>query len=126
MQTSQTLYQRLGGTPGIEAIVDAVVAAHAANPTIQARFLPYLADPARLSVIKRHTVQFFEMGSGGPSRYEGRSMRDAHHGLNVSAEEYVAAIDDILQVLRERGVDEVTQKDVLAITFSLKGDILRR
>ena len=65
MTETRTLYDRLGGTPGIEAIVDAVVAAHAENPTIKARFLPYLAEPARLSVIKRHTVQFFELGSGG-------------------------------------------------------------
>ena len=126
MTETRTLYDRLGGTPGIEAIVDAVVAAHAENPTIKARFLPFLAEPARLSVIKRHTVQFFELGSGGPSRYEGRSMRDAHRGMNVSGEEYLAAIDDILQVLRARSIDEQTQNDVLAIAFSLKGEILRQ
>ncbi len=124
MQT-QSLYQRLGGTQGITSLVDDIVVAHMENPTIKARFLPILGDPARLSVIKQHTIQFLEMGGGGPAKYEGRSMSDAHRGMNISAEEYVAAIDDILHVLRKHAIDEQTQKDVLAIAYSLKGDIVR-
>jgi hemoglobin len=51
-------------------------------------------------------------------------MRDAHRGMNVSEAEYMAAIDDILAVLRKHSIDEQTQKDVLAISYSLKQDIL--
>jgi hemoglobin len=36
----------------------------------------------------------------------------------------MAATDDILAALRKHGVDEQTQKDVLAIAYSLKGQIL--
>ena len=87
--------------------------------------MPILSDPARVAVIKQHTCQFLEMGGGGPAKYEGRSMRDAHRGMNISPEEYMAAIDDILLVLRKHEIDEQTQKDVLAIAYSLKADILR-
>lgn len=123
MQT-RSLYERLGGTSGIGALVDDIVAAHAANPTIRARFLPILETPDRLAVIKQHTVQFLSAGSGGPTDYRGRSMRDAHRGMNVSEAEYMAAVDDILETLKKRGIDEGTQKDVLAIAYSLKGEIL--
>ena len=126
MQTAEPLFLRLGGPAGIAAIVDAIVVAHMENPTIKARFLPILSDPARLAVIKQHTCQFFEMGGGGRAHYEGRSMPDAHRGMNISPEEYMAAIDDILMVLRTRGIDENTQKDVLAIAYSLKGEIVRQ
>jgi len=125
MQTAQPLYLRLGGPEGIASLVDDIVAAHAENPTIKARFLPILQDPARLAVIKQHTCQFFEMGGGGPAKYEGRSMGDAHRGMNISPEEYMAAIDDILLVLKKREIDQQTQNDVLAIAYSLKSDILR-
>jgi hemoglobin len=125
MQATPSLFQRLGGTQGIAAIVDDIVVAHCENPIIRARFLPIAAQPERLAVIKQHTVSFFEMGSGGPATYSGRSMRDAHKGMNVSGEEYLAAIDDIMNVLRKRQVDEQTQKDVLAIAYSLKDDIVR-
>jgi hemoglobin len=121
---TQSLYQRLGGSPGIARLVDDVVTAHAENPVIGARFRPYLEQPERLAVIKQNTCAFFEMGSGGPAQYKGRSMRDAHKGMNVSATEYMAAIDDIMDVLRRHGADEETQKDVLAIAYSLKTEIV--
>jgi hemoglobin len=124
MQT-ETLFQRLGGTQGIAAIVDDIVVAHMENPTIRARFLPILTQPERLSAIKAHTVNFLEMGSGGTAKYEGRSMRDAHKGMNISGEEYMAVLDDIMGVLKKRQIDEQTQKDVLAIAYSLKDDIIR-
>jgi hemoglobin len=36
----------------------------------------------------------------------------------------MAALDDILTAPRKRGVGDETQKDVLAIAYSLKGEIL--
>jgi len=44
--------------------------------------------------------------------------------MNINAAEYVAAVDDILAVLCKHNIDEQTQKDVLAIAYSLKGDIV--
>ncbi len=118
---TRSLFERLGGSSGISAIVDDIVAAHMKNPVIRARFLPYVETPDRMAIIKRHTCEFLEMGSGGPSKYSGKSMRDAHRGMNVSEAEYMAAVDDILDVLKARRIDEQTQKDVLAIAYSLKG-----
>jgi len=125
MQAQESLYQRLGGSEGIAALVDDIVISHMENPTIRARFLPLLSDPTRLGVIKQHTIQFFAAGSGGPAAYEGRSMRDTHRGMNISGEEYLAVIDDIMAVLRKHGKDEQTQKDVLAIAYALKPEIMR-
>ena len=121
----RSLYQRLGSSEGIAALVDDIVDAHMKNPAIKARFLPIASEPERLKVIKAHTCAFFEAGSGGPAQYAGRSMIDAHRGMNVSEQEYMAVIDDILGVLEKRGIDETTRNDVLGIAYSLKGDILR-
>lgn len=118
------LHQRLGGTDGIAALVDGIVAAHMSNPAIKARFLPVAREPERLAVIKQHLCAFLESGSGGPAQYKGRSMPDAHRGMNINEVEYVAAVDDILAVLRKHGIDEQTQNDVLAIAYSLKDDIM--
>ncbi len=49
---------------GITAIVDDVVDAHMKNPSICARFLPYLEQLEKLGVIKRHTLNFFSAWSG--------------------------------------------------------------
>jgi len=120
----ETLYQRLGGSSGINAIVADIVALHMENPIIRARFRPYLETPEKLEITKKHLCAFLEAGSGGTAKYTGRTMRDTHRGMNINEAEYMATIDDILAALRKHGIDEQTQKDVLAIAYSLKGEIL--
>ena len=120
----ETLYRRLGGSSGINALVDDIVALHMENPVIRARFRPYLETPEKLEITKKHLCAFLEAGSGGTAKYTGRSMRDTHRGMNINEAEYMATIDDILAALRKHGIDEQTQKDVLAIAYSLKGEIL--
>jgi hemoglobin len=119
-----SLYDQLGGATGIAEIVDAVVDAHMRNPAIRARFAPYRDQPERLGVVKGHLRNFFAAGSGGPETYSGRSMPEAHRGMNLSHAEYFAAVDDILTTLEARGISESARKDVLAIVYSLKGDIM--
>ncbi|MGM0583943.1 MAG: group I truncated hemoglobin [Pseudomonadota bacterium] len=119
-----TLYERLGGAAGIRALVDGIVDAHLQNPVIQARFLPYLEQPERVAEIKRHTCAFFSEGSGGPDTYCGRSMADAHHGMEISDAEYDAATDDILSTLARHGHGDATQAEVRAILDSLRDEIV--
>jgi hemoglobin len=123
MQTT-SLFERLGGSSGIERIVDEVASRHLANPVIAARFRPYVEPPEKLQGLKTHLARFLEMGSGGPQRYEGRDMRSTHAGMNISPAEYMAAVDDIVAALEHVGIDEQTRKDVLAMAWSLKGDII--
>lgn len=119
-----TLFERLGGSSGIRALVDDIVALHMDNPTIQARFRPYLEQQEKLEATKRHLCAFLEAGSGGKAQYTGRTMPDTHRGMNISEAEYMAAVDDILAALGKHNIDDQTQKDVLAIAYSLKGEIM--
>jgi len=120
-----SLFERLGGSSGIRAIVDDIVARHLENPVIRARFQPYLETPDKIDAIKKHVCAFLEAGSGGKAQYTGRTMHDAHRGMNISEAEFMAALDDILAALKQRGVDEQSRNDVLAIGYSLKGEIIR-
>lgn len=120
----RSLFERLGGRAGISTIVDATVDAHMNNPAISNRFLPYLQEPERLAKIKNHTIDFFCAGSGGPNGYSGRDMVSTHRGMNISALEYMHAIDDIFSALDKHEIDEETKKDVLAILWSLKDLII--
>jgi hemoglobin len=121
-----TLFERLGGTSGITAIVDDVVQTHMENPAIGARFIPYGEQPERMAVIKKHTVDFFSAGSGGAVEYKGRSMEETHTGMNISREEYTHVIDDIMLVLGKHGMTDETKKDVLFILWSLRDMIIAR
>ncbi|MGM0408782.1 MAG: group I truncated hemoglobin [Bacteroidota bacterium] len=120
------LFERLGGTAGITAIVDDVIEAHMNNPAINARFKPYLTQPERLAKIRQHTIDFFSAGSGGPVEYKGRDMPTTHQGMNISAAEYMHVIDDIMGVLEKHNIDDASKKDVLAILWSLKETIMSK
>ena len=118
---SKSLYERLGGGQGIARIVDDVVAGHLVNPLIQTRF----QSAEDVDHLKRMACEFFAAGSGGPEKYTGKDMRAAHKGMNISEQEYIAVMDDILAALEKNNIDEATKKDVLAILYSLKGEIIR-
>ena len=120
IEKTATLYERLGGEEELTAIVDEVVEEHMNNPAISARFIPYKERPEYLAQIKKHTVNFFCAGSGGPQAYEGRDMTTTHRGMNINATEYMHVIDDIMIVLDRHNKDEQTKNDVLAILYSLK------
>ena len=120
IEKTATLYERLGGEEELTAIVDEVVEEHMNNPAISARFIPYKERPEYLAQIKKHTVNFFCAGSGGPQAYEGRDMTTTHRGMNINAAEYMHVIDDIMIVLDRHNKDEQTKNDVLAILYSLK------
>lgn len=122
--TAPSLYQKLGGAKGIASIVDGVVEAHLQNPVVRARFLPYLEDAEKVQVIKRHFCEFLGMGCGGPEVYSGRDMITVHRGMNISNEEFVAVLDDIMMVLDRHQVDEGTKKDMLYMAYSVKNQVV--
>ncbi len=119
-----TLYERLGGFHGIRRIVDVTIAAHFRNPIIKARFEPYLDRPGRVEEIKQQTCIFFSQGSGGPHSYQGRSMADAHQGMDIGEEEYGAAANDLLSPMATLGYTEATRSEVSAMLDALKSDIV--
>lgn len=116
-----TLYQRLGGAEGMARLVDDVVAAHLSNPIVKTRF----ENVKDLDHLKKMACEFFCAGSGGPETYTGKNMLAAHKGMNISEQEYLAVTDDIVGAMNKNGLDEDAKKDVIAILYSLKGEIIR-
>jgi hemoglobin len=117
---TSSLYERLGGSGGITAIASDLVDAHIKNPLIGQRF-----QAIDVAVAKQHAFEFFCMGSGGAESYTGRDLRSVHSGMNVSEQEFIAAVDDLMMVLDRNGIGEREKQEVLYIFYSLKGDVLR-
>lgn len=117
-----TLYERLGGADGIARLVDDAVDAHLNNPKVKTRF----ENTQDIEHAKKMSREFFCAGAGGPETYTGRDMLTTHKGMNISEEEYVAVMDDILGAMKKNKLGADEQKDVLAILYSLKGDIIHQ
>lgn len=116
-----SLYERLGRIEGIARIVHDVMAAHLSNPLIRTRF----EASKDLAHAERMAVEFFCAGCGGPQAYTGRDLLATHKGMNISEQEYMAAMDDILGALEKNEIDAATRMEVTAVLYSMKGQVIR-
>ncbi len=116
------LFERLGGRDGIRKLVDRIMANHMANPLVKTRF-----EHAKQSVeqISEHAVEFFCTGLSGVDTYKGRPLTKAHAGMNISEQEFIAALDDILDAFQTENVGELEQAEVLKILYGMKPEVVR-
>jgi len=116
-----SLYHRLGAADGIGRLVDDIVAAHLANPIVSTRF----ENAKDLDHLKRMACEFFAAGAGGPEPYTGRDLVATHKGMNISEQEYLAVMDDIVGAMAKNGLGDDTKNNVVAILYALKGQVIR-
>jgi hemoglobin len=114
-----TLYERLGGHEAINAVVDDFVARCAADDRINGKFAR--TDIPRLTQMLKDQVC---MATGGPCTYAGRSMRETHDGMGVTAGEFDALVGDLVATLDQFTVPKAEQDELLGILDSLRGDIV--
>ena len=119
--TTSSLYDRLGGEEKIRPIVTDLLALHKQNPTISTRYLN--AEKGDAEIIDL-VVDLLCSATGGPHEYKGLDMRSAHQGMNCSAAEFVAVLDDLLAALSKHGVGELEKAEVLALNYGLKDEIV--
>lgn len=116
---SLSLFERLGGNAGITAIASDVVDFHVANKVIGTRFANSDVD-----AMKHAAATFFIAGTGGENVYKGKDMLAAHKGMNISAAEFMAVLDDALAALQKHGIGQREQEEVLYILYSMRSNIV--
>lgn len=121
MNETTTLYDRLGRRDGITRITHAVIQNHLANPLVSNRY-SQIKDMDR---VERNVVDFFCAGSGGPETYAGKDMVSTHSSMNISEQEFVAVLDDVMAALQSCDIDAPVRGEVLAILWSLKPQVIR-
>ncbi len=118
-----SLFDRLGGREGIFDLVGQVIDNHLANPAVSTRFVH--ASMSREELIASG-AEFFCTGLSGVQTYEGRSLADAHAGMNISDAEFNAVIDDILAAMVSKGIGELEQAEALKILWGMRPDVVAR
>ena len=115
----RTLYERLGGIDAITAVVEDFRDRVAADDRINLKFAR--TDLARL---RKMLIDQVCEATAGPCRYNGRSMKEAHAGMNVTKGEFNALVDDLVATLNQFKVPSAEQEELLAILGPLKSDIV--
>ena len=118
---TESLYERLGGTDGLERIADVLIDNHVNNPRISRRF----AD-SDVTALKKGAATFIISGTGGPSVYEGKDMIATHKGMNISDDEFMAVVDDAMGALDSNGVAQREKEEVLFILYCLRAEVVNQ
>jgi hemoglobin len=114
-----TLFERLGGIDAITAVVEDFRDRVAGDDRINLKFAR--TDLARLT--KMLINQVCE-ATGGPGRYNGRGMKEAHADMKVTNGEFNALVEDLVATLNHFKVPGAEQGELLAILGPLKSDIV--
>jgi hemoglobin len=120
-----SLYERLGGVYSIACVVDDLIDRVMSDARLNAN---PLVDEAHHRVspagFKYYVTEMVCEAAGGPQKYSGRSMRDSHKDLRITAGEWEAFLDDLQQALDKFGVPQAEQAELKAIVASTRADIV--
>jgi hemoglobin len=123
---AKSLFDRLGGVYNIATVVDDFIERLLVNDTLNAN--PAI-NQARARVSKaglkfQVTALVCEV-TGGPCKYTGRTMKDAHSRLDINETQWQAMLADFTKSLNNFKVPAKEQQELVAIVESTKGDIVR-
>ena len=114
-----SLYERLGGKPAITAVIDDFIGNVAADNRINQRF-----GGADIPRLKARLVDQVCEASGGPCKYTGANMRDAHTGMKITDAEFGALVEDLVKSLDKFKVPAKEKNELLSALGGMKGDIV--
>jgi hemoglobin len=118
-----TLYDRLGGKGGVDQVVDSLSKNLLADPRVNKVFKK---SKDGLSHFKQAlTAQICQL-AGGPCQYDGKTMKDAHHGMGVTDAQFDAVIEDLKLALDEKGVSEQDKSELFAALAPTRADIVEK
>jgi hemoglobin len=124
-QNQASLYDRLGGVYSIATVVEDFIDRIMVDPRLNANprvdEAHHRVAPAGFKYLVTEMVCW---ATGGPQKYTGRSMRDSHQDLRITADEWEAFLDDLQQTLDKFGVPPAEQAELKAIVDSTRADIV--
>jgi len=116
---TRTLYQRLGGASGLRALVDDLYERILADQALAPFFVGL--DVAHL---KKQQVDFLGAALGGPKRYRGRSMPDAHAHLGIAQAHFDAVAGHLVAALQSLEAPPEAIDEVVSIVAPLARSIV--
>jgi hemoglobin len=123
----KTLYERLGGLKGITMVSDDFINRLVANKTLNQN--PAINAGRKSSpppYLKFQVSQLICEVSGGPCKYTGKSMKEAHAHLNISEKEWEIMAAEFKKSLNKFKVPAAEQKELFEIVGKTKADIVVR
>jgi hemoglobin len=115
----KTLFDRLGGMAAIDAVIDDFLGNVLADDRINKRFAE--TDAANL---RKQLIDQVCEAAGGPCKYTGKDMVEAHKDMNVTDAEFDALVEDLVRSLDAKGVGSSEKNEMLGVLGPMRSDIV--
>ncbi len=117
-----SLYQRIGCAGGLLWLVNTL-------------YLRVLADPLLMSYFKHldgqdrqwlrwHMLTLLAVVTGGPSKYEGRDLREAYASLHITEDAYDRVVWHLQATLGELEAEQEDQQAILAAVRARRDEVV--
>jgi hemoglobin len=113
------LFAALGGAPTVRAVVDGFYERVLADETLAGFFADLDMDRQRA-----HLAAFVGVAIGGPDRYAGRGMREAHAGLPIEDAHFDAVAAHLRATLEAAAVGRPEVATILGAVAAMRPDIV--
>jgi len=126
----KSLYARLGGEAAVAAVVNDFVNSAVNDPAVnlsrKGEANERDTSPEAMARLKALLVEQIGEATGGPQKYTGRSMREAHRGQNITEAQFDALATHLVLSLRKFKVTDADAAELVAIVASMKGEVVER
>jgi hemoglobin len=120
-----SLYERLGGKPAIEAVVNDFIDRVGSDPRITNERVKARLAAIHIPTLKWQVTNQVCAATGGPCEYTGRDMKSAHTGLEITNAEFDNVVDDLVKTLDQFKVPEREKNELLSLLAPMRDDIVQ-
>jgi hemoglobin len=119
----KSLYERLGGEPAITRVVDDLIVLVVADPNIRPIHKKhFMAED--VAALKKKLVDQIGEATGGPQKYMGKNMKDAHKGMQITDADFDALAADVAKALDQNKVGKAEKDELLGMLASMRADVV--
>jgi hemoglobin len=122
---SPSLYDRVGGVNNVAVLIDDVIERSYVDPVLHAN--SKIAEAHKRfpkPVYKFNATALACQVMGGPQKYTGRTIKEAHQHLNINEKEWNALIKIFRDSMSSFKVPQKEQDEIIGIIESTKGDVV--
>ena len=117
-----SLYQRIQYAGGLRRLVDKLYPRVLADPSLLYYFKHL--DDQHLKGLRWHMLTLLAVVTGGPSKYQGRDLHEAHAHLHITGEAFDRVLKHLRATLQELEVKQDDQETVLAAVRARRDEVV--
>lgn len=116
-----SLYRALGQRAGIQRIVEGMLIIAVKDERIGERFKKIDIVRLRDKLVEQLCVE-----AGGPCKYTGDTMAEAHKGQNLTRSDFNALVEDLIDAMDAEGISVPDQNRLIARLAPMRGEVIEK